>query len=99
MSHSVTGNTSNSREAFPIEPEIWTQTVLKLGLTPQQVKIAELLLSGMRDKQIASALGLRIPTVRTHLTRAFQHVGVQDRVELILRIFAVAHGVRAARSA
>jgi len=46
-------------------------------------------LQGKRDKQIAVSLSLNISTVRTHLTRVFDRIGVNDRVELVLQVFAV----------
>ncbi len=70
------------------EPE-WDRVVGVLGLSRQQTKIVRLILQGMRDKQIAIALGLRVATVRTHLTRLFARISVADRVELILRVFAI----------
>jgi DNA-binding CsgD family transcriptional regulator len=35
-------------------------------------------------------MGVRVPTVRTYLTRVFQRTGSTDRVGLVLRVFAVA---------
>lgn len=70
-------------------PAVWDEVVGALSLSPQQARIVELLLCGKRDKQIATALGLTVPTVRTYLARIFVRAGVQDRVELILRVFAI----------
>jgi len=69
-----------------------------LQLAPQQARIVELILRGLRDKQIAAELGLGVPTVRTYLKRVFVRVGVQDRVELVLRVFAVAWDLGGGRS-
>ncbi|MGE0366577.1 MAG: response regulator transcription factor [Phycisphaerales bacterium] len=79
---------------FPFTETVWLHVALALRLAPQQSRIVELLLQGKRDKQIATELGLTIPTVRTYLARTFQRVGVADRVELILRVFAVAEQLR-----
>jgi len=59
-----------------------------LDLPPQQARIVSLILQGKRDKQIAAAMGLQRPTVRTHLARIFSRLGVADRMELVLRVFA-----------
>lgn len=80
-------------------PAVWREIVRELKLSPQQARIVESLLRGMRDKQIAATLGLSVPTVRTYLGRIFMKVGVQDRVELILRVFAMAQGARPKSSA
>jgi DNA-binding NarL/FixJ family response regulator len=44
----------------------WDHVTRELGLSPQQERIVALILSGKRDKQIATALGLSIATVRTY---------------------------------
>lgn len=82
-------------QLFPIEEELWPQVAASLRLTAQQRRVVELLLTGKRDKQIASELGIAFATVRTHLDRIFARVGVADRVELILKVFATARVVRA----
>lgn len=75
---------------FPFDATTWKRVVELLGLSPQQARIVERLLCGMCDKQIALDLGLSVPTVRTYLGRIFDRLGVDDRVQLILRIFAEA---------
>jgi DNA-binding NarL/FixJ family response regulator len=45
-------------------------------------------MQGRRDKQIAAELSLSPSTVRTHLRGVFARLDVQDRVELVLRVFA-----------
>jgi DNA-binding CsgD family transcriptional regulator len=68
--------------------EEWNRAVIALRLSPQQGRIIELILQAKRDKEIAAALDVNIWTVRTHLTRLFTRLGVADRVELILLVFA-----------
>jgi DNA-binding CsgD family transcriptional regulator len=60
-----------------------------LKLPPQQARLIRLMLNGKRDKQIAAAMGLKVPTVRTYLARLFDRTGSGDRVDLLLRVFAV----------
>lgn len=79
---------------LPLNRDVFERVMESLRLPPQQVKIVELVLCGQRDKQIASSLSLRVPTVRTHLSRIFFRLGVQDRVELILHIVAAAESLR-----
>jgi DNA-binding CsgD family transcriptional regulator len=38
----------------------------------------------MGDKQIAEKIGIKVPTVRTHMGRLFDKLSVGDRVELVL---------------
>ncbi len=68
----------------------WRRVAKELGLSPQQRRIVELLLRAQRDKAIAATLGLSVPTVRTYMGRIFDRVGVADRMELVLRVFALA---------
>jgi DNA-binding NarL/FixJ family response regulator len=62
----------------------------RLAISPQQKRIVELILCGKQDRDIADALGLTVPTVRTYLTRVFARVGATDRMDLVLRVFALA---------
>lgn len=83
------GTAQASARPLPIDEAAWRRAVEALGLSPQQARIVELLLRGMRDKQIAAELHLSVPTIRTYLARVFQRANVCDRVELILRVVAV----------
>jgi DNA-binding CsgD family transcriptional regulator len=74
---------------LPLSAQKWRQVMDELRLPPQQVRIVELILRNQCDKQIAAALGLKVPTVRTYLHRIFERLGVGDRLELVLRIFAL----------
>jgi DNA-binding NarL/FixJ family response regulator len=72
----------------------WRAIAKELALSPQQIRIVEAILRGKQDKQIAAELGLSIPTVRTYLTRIFDRVEVEDRLRLVLRIFAMAQDLK-----
>jgi DNA-binding NarL/FixJ family response regulator len=76
---------------LPLPAEKWRQLVETLELPPQQIRIVELILRCHSDKQIAAALGLRVPTVRTYLHRIFERLGVDDRLGLVLHLFALSH--------
>lgn len=73
---------------LPFDTAKWATLQKRLKLPPQQARVAELVLRGLRDKQIAELLGLKIPTVRTYLSRLFTRFRVGDRVELILHLVA-----------
>ena len=66
----------------------WKHVVHVLKFSPQQVRIVELILQGKKHKQIAMELVLSESTVQTYLGRIFHRLGVGDRTELILHIFA-----------
>jgi len=51
-------------------------------LTTRERQVVSHVCSGMSDKDIARELGISFATVRTHLDRAFQKLGVDNRVKL-----------------
>ena len=65
----------------------WVKIKGDLQLSDRQAEILHLLLGGHSDKQIATKLGIAMPTVRTYLGRLFLRYDVSDRVELVLHIF------------
>lgn len=66
----------------------WDQLLDALDLTGRQAQVLRHLITGRGDKQIAYALRISVPTVRTHLRRLFTRFNVQDRCELIVTVFA-----------
>lgn len=90
--HRGTAMTNDDDELppFPIKPELWARVLARLHLSPQQASVAELVVRGLSDSRICFELGIRKPTVRTHLDRLFKRAKVADRVELIIRVFAIA---------
>ena len=69
-------------------PQEWIELKSDLSLPARQADVVEQLLLGRSDKQIARELGMSVPTVRTHLCRLFSRLGVEDRCELIVHIYA-----------
>ena len=66
-------------------------------LTAREREILGLVVDGLLNKQIARRLGISEATVKTHLTRVFQRVGVSDRTQAALwamrnGITGVSHG-------
>ena len=55
-------------------------------LSRREAEIAELVLRGYRNPEIASALGIAPATTKRHLTRIFQKIGVDSRTRLISRL-------------
>jgi DNA-binding NarL/FixJ family response regulator len=52
-------------------------------LTPRQVEVLRLLEQGCSTKQIAAELHLSTETVRNHVRRLFQALGVHSRLEAV----------------
>ena len=78
---------SETTEEKVFTEEEWKVLSEELSLSPRQCEVIHHLLSGFSDKQIATKLNIAVPTVRTHLSRLFSRFNLQDREELILRVF------------
>ncbi len=74
----------------PLDGYAWNAVVEQLALAPQQERIVRLIMQSKGDKQIARQLGLAFPTVRTYLKRVFVSAGVEDRMQLVHRVYAIA---------
>jgi DNA-binding CsgD family transcriptional regulator len=65
----------------------WNALTRALALSPKQVQIVRRVIQGMSDKRIALELNMSMATVRTHLSRLFAKLDIQNRNELILLVF------------
>jgi len=83
---------------LPLDAGLWKAVAGELSLSPQQTRIVELILRGQKDKEIANALNLTVPTIRTYLSRIFTKLKVDDRIALVLRVFSVSQRLAASRS-
>jgi DNA-binding NarL/FixJ family response regulator len=70
-----------------------TQRKAAEDLTPREREVLAALCAGLANKQIARRLGISEKTVKTHLTRVFSRIGVQDRTQAAL--WAERHGLGA----
>jgi len=57
--------------------------IASLGLSPRECEILELLASGQSNKEMARALGISPNTVKTHVSRVFEKLEVQKRIQAI----------------
>jgi len=53
------------------------------GLTPAQARVAVLVGAGLSAPQAAAALGLSLPTVKTHLAHSFEKIGINSQAALV----------------
>jgi len=58
------------------------------GLTPAQTRVAELVVAGMTNREIANTLYMSLRTVETHLTKVYRELGVRSRAQLIASMSA-----------
>lgn len=60
--------------------------LVQYGLTSREVEVIELLISGHKTSQIASALNISPYTVKNHISSIFKKIGVANRVELCSKL-------------
>ncbi len=65
-------------ETRPMQPQ----------LTPRESQVLELVRQGMRNREIAAALGIRPGTVKIHLRHIFEKTGIHGRFSLALNLMA-----------
>lgn len=63
----------------------------RFALSPREVEVAQLAAIGKSNPHIANALSITERTVRAHLSAVFEKLGVQDRLQLALRVHGI-HG-------
>jgi two-component system nitrate/nitrite response regulator NarP len=75
-----------------VDPEIAERTrlakeraLLAPSLTPRERELVELVRQGLRNRDIASQLGVTEGTVKVYLHAIFDKVGVDNRTELAMR--------------
>lgn len=79
----------------PIDPRV-TRALLQapprvtdaVQLTDRELDVLRLVAQGLANKQIAGRLGIGASTVKTHLSNAFQRIGVSDRTSAALWVRA-----------
>ena len=60
------------------------------SLTPQQFRVASMLVEGLLNKQIAWELKVKEATVKAHMTEIFRKLGVHSRTQAVLAIGTMA---------
>ena len=54
-------------------------------LSPRERSVAELVITGLRNREIALQLGITEGTVKVHLYKVYEKLGVKSRTELVLQ--------------
>lgn len=57
-----------------------------MGLSKREKAVLGCLMKGLSNKEIGVALGISHRTVQKHLQRVYYHLGVDTRVEAIVRV-------------
>jgi DNA-binding CsgD family transcriptional regulator len=77
------GNRLTPRRAIPVAFERNAAAVRSLGLSPRELEMLEALAAGDSNKEIARRFGISPNTVKTHLARVYEKLGVGRRVQAI----------------
>ena len=70
------------------EPREWRSLGKALGLSPRESGIVRAVFDGASEKCIAEQLGLSPHTVHTYLWRIYRKLQINNRQELMVRVFA-----------
>ena len=60
------------------------------SLTPQQFRVASMLVEGLLNKQIAYELDVKEATIKAHMTEIFRKLGVHSRTQAVLALGSLA---------
>ena len=66
----------------------WNALIETLSLPLRQGQVVQYIFEGCSDKQIANELDITVPTVRSHIGRVFEKLEVEDRNELMIKVFS-----------
>jgi two-component system, NarL family, nitrate/nitrite response regulator NarL len=91
LEHAAIGDLVESLRSRGGAPMGLPRPVRPAALTPREIQIATAVGRGASNGEIAHRMGVSGQTVKNHLTRIFDKLGVSTRLELAL--FAVAHGL------
>ena len=82
---------------LPIPRHLWVQVVASWQLPPQVARVGERILRCYKDRRIATDMGLKIPTVRTYITRLFQLTDSDDRQDFIVNAWRKSREIEGGR--
>lgn len=82
---------ATASSAMPVASSEWTPEPLEIrfGLTPREAEVLIWVAQGKTNPETATILGIRPYTVRTHLERIFEKLGVETRQAAGLRAIEV----------
>jgi len=58
-------------------------TQRKVHFSPRERQIVRFIVEGCSNQEIANRMGLRLQTVKNHLSRIYEKIGVHSRAEAI----------------
>ncbi len=82
------GRGSTVRDTMQIAPVPAPATDPLAGLTAREREVARLITAGATNAEIAQALCVGLPTVKTHVSHLLHKLGARSRTELVARLGA-----------
>lgn len=67
--------------------EAWRAIADRLHLSPREIEIVDCIVRDEKESAIARQIGISIHTVHTHFERLYHKLGVNSRVELVVRVY------------
>ena len=82
----------------PERPSLPPELPAAWPVTQAERRVIELLVRGLSNREVAAELHLSVNTIQTHLTHAYEKLGVQSRSQLLARFFHETFGPALHRS-
>lgn len=77
----------DDRWRTPFTDADWEVIRVRLGLSPRETDVVRGLFAGKSEAGVAHALDIAASTVHEHVRRIYAHLGLDDRRELVLRVY------------
>lgn len=75
----------------PEHPPVAPELPADWPLTQAERRVLELLVRGLSNRELAMELHVSVNTIQTHLSHAYEKLGVRDRSQLLARFFREAY--------
>jgi DNA-binding CsgD family transcriptional regulator len=62
----------------------WLYVRKSFHMSPRELDVAKLVCSGLSNEEIASQLGIKVATVKTHLRNVYRRIRVQRKLDMLL---------------
>ena len=79
----------NHNVAMSFNREQWEHIQKCYRFSERKMQILKLLFEGLENDKIAKKLEIRYNTVRAHFGNIYKHVGVQNKVQLVMQLFTI----------
>ena len=74
----------NRLQVHIMDDNQWLFVRRSFRMSPRELDVAKLVCSGLSNEDIASRLGIKIATVKTHLRNVYRRIRVQRKLDMLL---------------